>query len=120
MTTPQTQSPPPLPPTMPVLTGRDICRLYNDGPDGTHCLLGWKTAVIGREVNAANFAVYHALHDACGGSVADFNDDTHNNTREQVAGKWNDAMRALGYVLSPDKSHFILPTPTTGEETQRG
>jgi hypothetical protein len=96
METVRTMSETTLPKRLPVLAAKDICRGYYDGPNGTHCLLGWA-----RQWGEAGDAfIIPALSSQIHPGqrlIAMFNDDI-DVPKSRVAAVWNRAAKSLGYV----------------------
>jgi hypothetical protein len=83
---------------VPILSARDICRGSEDGPRGTHCLIGWSKTVFGCD-NDEEYVCKRTIREVIGrNSIALFNDDP-SNTKQRIATVWNLVMRDLGYVV---------------------
>lgn len=96
------------PEIVPILSAEEIHQGNYDGPNGTHCLLGWcrevfpdswdglfKTShpafrALKAEVAKAEGVAYDQAYLSC------FNDSS---TKPNVAKVWNKAMKTLGYTV---------------------
>ena len=84
------------PKEVPILEASDICKYILDGPNDTHCLIGWCNAVFGVDcrVNARR-----VIEDATGSwNIIEWN-DCANRGKFTIANAWNRAMAKLGYVV---------------------
>jgi hypothetical protein len=102
------------PETVPVLTKRDMYKFKMNGPNGEHCLLGWRNEVFGdNELGAYNgqsiaWDVYEKLSEVCrekwgykcevGPDRTVINANDRLATYDEAAEIWNEAMRRLGYT----------------------
>jgi hypothetical protein len=91
-------SKPKWPAEVPVLTARDIHRGALDGPNQTHCLIGWCSQ------SFDDFDVWDTAREKIAGRIgdgrawiSDFNDDPA-TTKAEIARVWNLAMADLGYT----------------------
>lgn len=95
------------PKEVPILSARDICRGWADGPNGNHCLWGWNKVVFGPSASmgtrpydllqAAVVRASQSMHN----DMTDFNDDKVNSKRK-IAAVWNEVMVELGYTEVTD------------------
>ncbi len=87
------------PESVPVLTAEDIHQGGYNGPNGTHCLIGWCRKVTGTPSEKWQGTVVKRICDEMKalvpGNIATFNDSRPKAT---VASVWNDTMRRLGYT----------------------
>ena len=74
------------------LTAKDICRGKADGPNGTHCTVGWV-----EKCPKLSGVFYAELQNelGCGNYVAHWNDT---NTRRTVAATINRVLKKLGWI----------------------
>ncbi len=89
------------PHTVPVLTGRDICRgNFTSDTGSQHCLRGWVMDVF-QNREGEKLAI-KAIRDAMPSThkkdgIMSFNDD-QSVPKSKIAAVWNRAMRELGYT----------------------
>ena len=83
-----------MPQTVPVLTAEHICRKRFNGPDGMHCLRGWRIAVFD---NVTSRTVDAVLLEECGGIYPIIFNGNSRNSKAKIAAVWNRAMDRLGY-----------------------
>ena len=81
---------------VPWLVAEDMCLMQFNGPDDTHCLLGWQETVDPDD----EYGILQALRKASGkrDTVIPWigaSNDAHTNAEN--ASLWNKAMRSLGY-----------------------
>ena len=89
------------------LEAKDICRRELDGPNGTHCLLGWMYSEARDFISQANNAVRAQTRNSRVG-IARFNDNPKRTNRD-IAAVWNRAMKSLGYKLAKNGKYFYMP-----------
>ncbi len=85
------------PETVPMpLTGKDFCQLAYDGPDDTHCLMGWARRVFGEHTSNRK-TVMAKLMEICNRKSGDYSvivfSDTHDG--DECAVVWNEAMESM-------------------------
>jgi hypothetical protein len=92
-----------LPKTVQVLKAKDICRGYYDGPNGTHCIVGWV------DVACVNLAALTPFMRAIRVKARTAYLGSFNECRPKsvVASTWNRAMVSLGYIRQG--SVFVMP-----------
>lgn len=94
------------PESVPKLKAENMCKGSYDGPDGTHCLSGWRRVVFPLFfIPLVRAAAIQALRANAGGHEIEFWNDLH--SEEESASVWNRAMLALGYIDAGDK--FVRP-----------
>lgn len=88
------------PKEVPILEAKNMHKGSYNGPNGTHCLLGWSYEVFPINEKVSNRvvrAIFRTarIHES---DIADFNDDKK-RPKTELAAVWNKAMARLGYVV---------------------
>ncbi len=78
-----------------VLEAEDICKGQLNGPNGTHCLLGWCEETFGDEFPEADRKAVCVLYQLISDSISIF---CSTNPPWKSAKVWNQAMANLGYT----------------------
>ena len=87
------------PTEVPVLEAKDIHKGSFDGPNGTHCLAGWRDMTFGSPEGQPWNVAYDAISSECGDlETMEFNDN-EKTPKARIARTWNRAMAKLGYVV---------------------
>lgn len=94
------------PKVVPILTSKDMYKGLEDGPCGTHCVIGWSLftfkeykhrvkveRLIAKELNIS-------VH-----SICDINDSPR-TSKQKMADVWNKVMRKLGYKQYCSRARF--------------
>lgn len=88
------------PETVPILKEHHICKGDYDGPDGTHCLMGWvlDTFPYSRAGKEIQVHVENTLQRLAKAECVITYNDAPRRKRATCAALWNRAMAELGYV----------------------
>ena len=97
-----------------LLSASDIFKGSINGPNDTHCLIGWRNLVFNRGYQCshdATIAIRQAIKEACPNSTSDdiimFNDGKA--TRSLIARVWNRAMYLIGFTEGNKENKPIKP-----------
>ena len=87
------------PKQVPILDADDIYQGGFDGPNGTHCFIGWANKTFKNDDDSPDsprMTVVREAHNRIGSSVVTWNDQS---SKDAVARMWNSIMRKYGYVV---------------------